>query len=59
VGVENVGDRAGGGASVGQGPWIGLVLEWAIAVELEFGQDAIGWRRGVRRLARGIMIGNH
>ena len=41
-GVEDVGDSAGDDFGFGQGPWIRLVLEGAIAVELEFVEDAIG-----------------
>ena len=41
-GVEDVGDGAGDGLSFGQRSRVGLVLEGAIAVELEFGEDVIG-----------------
>jgi hypothetical protein len=39
--VENVGDRAGSDVGVGQGPWIRLVLKRAVAIELEFSENAI------------------
>ena len=41
-GVEDVGDSAGDDAALGQRSRVGLVLEGAIAVELEFGEDVIG-----------------
>ena len=41
-GVEDVGDGAGDGAGFGQRSRVGLVLEGAVAVELEFGEDVIG-----------------
>ncbi len=41
-GVEDVGDGAGDGLGFGQRSRVGLVLERAIAVELEFGEDVIG-----------------
>ena len=41
-GVEDVGDGAGDGLGFGQRSRVGLVLEGAIAVELEFGEDVIG-----------------
>ena len=49
-GVEDVGDGAGDGLGFGQRPRVGLVVEGAIAVELEFGEDGggdgvLGWRR--------------
>ena len=43
-GVEDVGDGAGDGVAFGQRSRVGLVLEGAIAVELEFGEDVIGRR---------------
>ena len=41
-GVEDVGDGAGDALGFGQWPRVGFVLEGAIAVELEFGEDVIG-----------------
>ena len=41
-GVEDVGDGAGDGLGFGQRSRVGFVLEGAIAVELEFGEDVIG-----------------
>ena len=41
-GVEDVGDGASDCLRFGQGPWIRFVPEGAIAVELEFFEDAIG-----------------
>ena len=43
-GVEDVGDGAGDGVGFGQRPWIGLVLEGTVAIELELGEDVIGGR---------------
>ena len=42
--VEDVGDGAADGVGFGQWPWVGLVLEGAVAVELEFGEDVVGRR---------------
>ena len=42
-GVEDVGDGAGDVRAFGQRSRVGFVLEGAIAVELEFGEDVIGW----------------
>ena len=41
-GVEDVSNGAGDGLGFGQRSRVGLVLEGAIAVELEFGEDVIG-----------------
>ena len=41
-GVEDVGHRAGDDLCVGHRPRVGFVLERAVAVELEFGEDVIG-----------------
>jgi hypothetical protein len=41
-GVEDVGEGAGDGVAFGKGPWIGLVVEGAVAVELKLTEDAIG-----------------
>ena len=41
-GVEDVGHRAGDDLCVGHGPRVGFVLERAVAVKLEFGEDVIG-----------------
>ena len=41
-GVEDVGDGVGDGVGFGQRPRVGLVLEWTVAIELEFGEDVIG-----------------
>ena len=41
-GVEDVGDGAGDDLGFGQRPRVGFVLEGAVAVELEFGEDVIG-----------------
>ena len=41
-GVEDVGDGAGDRARFGQWPRVGFVLEGAVAVELEFGEDVVG-----------------
>ena len=41
-GVEDVEDGAGDCLGFGQRSRVGLVLERAIAVELEFGEDVIG-----------------
>ena len=46
-GVEDVGDRAGDDVAFGKRSGVGFVLERAIAVELEFGQDMVGWGRCV------------
>ncbi len=40
--VEDVGHRAGDDLGVGHWPRVGFVLERAVAVELEFGEDVIG-----------------
>ena len=41
-GVEDVGDGAGDGLGFGQRSRVGFVLEGAVAVELEFGEDVVG-----------------
>ena len=41
-GVEDVGDGAGDDLRFGQRSRVGFVLEGAIAVELEFGEDVVG-----------------
>ena len=46
-GVEDVGDGSGDGGAVGQRPGIGFVLEGAVAVKLEFGEDMGGLGGGV------------
>jgi hypothetical protein len=48
--VEDVGDGGSDDTGVGQRSRVGLVLEGAIAVKLEFGEDVIGWGCGVRWL---------
>ncbi len=45
-GVEDVGQCALDPALLGQGPWVGLILEGTVAVELEFGEERGG--RGCR-----------
>ena len=49
-GVENVGDRSGGGAGFRQGPRVGFVGEGAIAEELQFAEKMGGGGRGPRGL---------
>ena len=41
-GVKDVRDGANDDLGVGEWPWVGLVLEGAVAIELEFGEDVIG-----------------
>ncbi len=41
-GVEDVGDGAADDLGFGERPGVGLVLEGAMAVELEFGEEVIG-----------------
>ena len=55
-GVEDVGDGASDGAGFGQRPRVGLVLEGAIAVKLQFVQDVVGRGCGVRRLVAGVVV---
>jgi hypothetical protein len=52
-------DRADGNAGVGQRPWIRLVLKWAVAIELEFSENAIGRRCGRRRFVSVVVFGRH
>ena len=42
-GVEDVGDGPGDRIAFGKWPRIGFVLKGTKAVELEFGQDVVGW----------------
>ena len=48
--IEDVGDGTGDGTGFGQRSRVGLVLEGAIAVELELGEDVIGRGCRLRRL---------
>ena len=43
-GVEDVSDGAGDRVAFGERSRVRLVLERAVAVELEFGEYVIGWR---------------
>ncbi len=43
-GIENIRDRAGGCVTFGKWPWIRLILEWPVSIELEFGEDVVCWR---------------
>ena len=52
-GIEDVGDRGADSALFGQRPGVGFVLEGAVSVELEFGQDRGGRGFGMVRLAVG------
>ena len=42
-GVEDVGEGAGDGVAFGKRPRIGLVVEGAVAVELNLAEEVIGW----------------
>ena len=42
-GVEDVGEGAGDGVAFGKWPRIGLVVEGAVAVELNLAEEVIGW----------------
>ena len=42
--VEDVGHGPAGGGGFGQRPWVRLVAGRTIAIELEFGEDAVGGR---------------
>ena len=58
-GVEDVGQRGADLARVGQRPGVGLVLEGAVAVELEFGEERGGRGCGVVRLVIGVGMVGH
>ena len=42
-GVENIGNGTGNAVPFGQRPWVGFVLEGAIAVKLKFLEQMVGW----------------
>jgi hypothetical protein len=54
--VEDVGDGGRDDAGLRQRPWVGLVLEGAIAMELELGEDVIGRGCGERQLVVGLVM---
>ena len=43
-GIEDIGDGDGDHLALGKRAWIGLVVEWAVAEELQFGENVIGRR---------------
>ena len=58
--VEDVGERRLRRLGLGQRPRIGLVLEGAVAVELQLGEEVVGRGGGVRGLEVGVVVvGRH
>ena len=55
-GVEDVGDGGSDDTGFGQRSRVGFVLEGAIAVKLEFGEDVIGRGCGVRQLVVCLVV---
>jgi hypothetical protein len=55
-GIEDVGDGTGDTIAFGQRAGIGFILEGAVAVELKFLQDMVGWGRVVMRFIVVVLV---